>query len=181
MVSFPGIPPAKSVSYIKPCTWRELVFPETQTPSRPQPLEHLDHSVTRPERPCRRLAGAAVGLVARLLTPSGSTPAALLSRHACVTRLEPGVLIPCSRDINKKARIKRALLFMASPRGLFVARLLTPSGSTPAALLSRHACVTRLEPGVLIPCSRDINKKARIKRALLFMASPRGFEPLLPP
>ena len=112
--------------------------------------------------------------VSSFLTPPGSTPAALLSRHAMRGSARTRGSHPLIHGTNKKARARRACLFMASPRGLFVSPVLTPPGSTPPALLSRHALRGSARTRGSHPLLYGTNKKARARRACLFMASPRG-------
>jgi hypothetical protein len=103
-----------------------------------------------------------------------------LHRTLCTT----GVLIPCTTQIKKPP--DRWLIYLASPRGLLgihfvhVLTLRLSLGPPRCGVVARFALHrTRIYKGVLIPCTTQIKKPP--DRWLIYLASPRGFEPLLQP
>ena len=126
----------------------------------------------------------------RPLPPQGGRSATALparwSAGVAGLHSNPGVLIQPWTSHKKTPRSRRAVFFMASPGGLFAAAGGSPleGGRSATALPARwSAGVAGLgsNPGVLIrSCERQIQQRP-LMRALLYLASPGGFEPPLPP
>jgi hypothetical protein len=91
---------------------------------------------------------------------------------------------PIGTSNIKKPALRRASLYLASPRGLsetiLVSALRAPSATKFAPDKFVEPRRALLDSGSH-PIGTSNIKKPALRRASLYLASPRGFEPLLPP